>query len=108
MTLLFVVAPLVVLFLAFWRVQPGYLYCGNMFFLAVLGGVNLFEVALCGGVKMDAIPGRLNQVSLFFNRPGTFHGQCSELCGVNHGFMPITVKALSVERFRAWVDRFVQ
>ena len=60
------------------------------------------------GVKMDAIPGRLNQVSLFFNRPGTFHGQCSELCGVNHGFMPITVKALSVERFRAWVDRFVQ
>lgn len=60
------------------------------------------------GVKMDAIPGRLNQVSLFFNRPGVFHGQCSELCGVNHGFMPITVKALSVERFRAWVDRLVQ
>lgn len=58
------------------------------------------------GVKMDAIPGRLNQVTLFFNRSGTFHGQCSELCGVNHGFMPITVKALSVERFRAWVDRF--
>jgi len=58
------------------------------------------------GVKMDAIPGRLNQVTLFFNRAGTFHGQCSELCGVNHGFMPITVKALSVERFRAWVDRF--
>lgn len=57
------------------------------------------------GVKMDAIPGRLNQVSLFFNRPGIFHGQCSELCGVNHGFMPITVKALSVERFRAWVER---
>lgn len=60
------------------------------------------------GVKMDAIPGRLNQVSLFFNRPGVFHGQCSELCGVNHGFMPITVKALSVERFRAWVDRVSQ
>lgn len=58
------------------------------------------------GVKIDAIPGRLNQVTLFFNRGGTFHGQCSELCGVNHGFMPITVKALSVERFRAWVDRF--
>lgn len=57
------------------------------------------------GVKMDAIPGRLNQVNLFFNRPGVFHGQCSELCGVNHAFMPITVKALSAERFRAWVDR---
>jgi len=50
-TLLFVVSPVVALFLAFWRIQPGYLYCGNMFFLAVLGGVNLFEVALCGGVK---------------------------------------------------------
>lgn len=57
------------------------------------------------GVKMDAIPGRLNQVSLFFNRPGVFHGQCSELCGVNHGFMPVTVKALSVERFRVWTTR---
>jgi cytochrome c oxidase subunit II len=57
------------------------------------------------GVKMDAIPGRLNQVNLFFNRPGVFHGQCSELCGVNHGFMPVTVKALDAERFRGWVDR---
>jgi len=57
------------------------------------------------GVKMDAIPGRLNQVNLFFNRPGVFHGQCSELCGVNHGFMPITVKALNAERFREWVGR---
>lgn len=56
------------------------------------------------GVKMDAIPGRLNQVSLLFNRPGVFHGQCSELCGVNHGFMPITVKALDTERFRGWVN----
>ena len=51
MTLLFIVSPLVALFLGFWRVQPAYLYCGNMFFLAVLGGVNLFEVVLCGGVK---------------------------------------------------------
>ena len=57
------------------------------------------------GVKMDAVPGRLNQVGLYFNRGGTFHGQCSELCGVNHGFMPVTVKALSAERFRAWTAR---
>lgn len=57
------------------------------------------------GVKMDAIPGRLNQVNLFFNRPGVFHGQCSELCGVNHAFMPVTVKALNPERFRGWVAR---
>jgi len=54
------------------------------------------------GVKMDAIPGRLNQVNLYFNRPGLFYGQCSELCGVNHGFMPIAVKALEVSRFREW------
>jgi len=44
------------------------------------------------GVKMDAIPGRLNQVNLYFNRSGIFYGQCSELCGVNHGFMPICLK----------------
>lgn len=47
-----------------------------------------------GGVKMDAVPGRLNQVNLYFNRRGVFYGQCSELCGVNHGFMPICVKAV--------------
>lgn len=50
-----------------------------------------------GGVKMDAIPGRLNQVNLYFNRTGVFYGQCSELCGVNHGFMPISVKVLDFQ-----------
>lgn len=58
------------------------------------------------GVKMDAIPGRLNQVNLFFNRPGLFYGQCSELCGVNHGFMPIAVKALEVSLFKGWTQKF--
>ncbi|RYX87807.1 cytochrome c oxidase subunit II [bacterium] len=58
------------------------------------------------GVKMDAIPGRLNQVNLYFNRPGHFYGQCSELCGVNHGFMPISVKAIDVWKFRDWTQRF--
>jgi len=43
------------------------------------------------GVKLDACPGRLNQTSLYIKRPGTFYGQCSEICGVNHGFMPIAV-----------------
>jgi len=46
------------------------------------------------GVKMDAIPGRLNEVFTIINRPGTFYGQCSEICGVNHAFMPIKVVAL--------------
>lgn len=56
------------------------------------------------GVKMDALPGRLNQVSLFIKREGIFYGQCSELCGVNHGFMPIAVKAVPVDLFNFWVN----
>jgi cytochrome c oxidase subunit 2 len=46
------------------------------------------------GVKVDACPGRLNQVSIFIDRPGVFYGQCSEICGVGHGFMPIVVEAI--------------
>jgi heme/copper-type cytochrome/quinol oxidase subunit 2 len=54
------------------------------------------------GVKLDAVPGRLNQQGLFLNRQGTFYGQCSELCGVNHGFMPIVVKGVSMKEFVHW------
>jgi len=43
------------------------------------------------GLKVDAVPGRLNQLSCYINRPGIFYGQCPELCGVNHGFMPVSV-----------------
>jgi cytochrome c oxidase subunit II len=55
------------------------------------------------GVKVDAIPGRLNQLWINVEQPGTYYGQCSELCGVNHGFMPITVQAMSKPEFDAWV-----
>lgn len=48
---------------------------------------------------MDAVPGRLNQVSLLANRPGTFYGQCSEICGINHAFMPIKVEVSSTEDY---------
>jgi cytochrome c oxidase subunit 2 len=51
------------------------------------------------GVKVDACPGRLNQTSFFAKREGVFFGQCSELCGVNHGFMPIVVEAVSLSDF---------
>lgn len=44
-------------------------------------------------IKMDAVPGRLNQVFLNISRPGVFYGQCSEICGINHAFMPITIVA---------------
>jgi heme/copper-type cytochrome/quinol oxidase subunit 2 len=47
------------------------------------------------GVKVDACPGRLNQANLFIKRFGVFFGQCSEICGVNHGFMPIVIFAIS-------------
>lgn len=56
------------------------------------------------GVKMDAVPGRLNQTSMFIKREGVFYGQCSELCGVNHGFMPICIKAVPVKLFNFWAD----
>tara|TARA_A100001015_G_scaffold303282_1_gene392691 strand:+ start:138 stop:953 length:816 start_codon:yes stop_codon:yes gene_type:complete len=56
------------------------------------------------GVKMDAIPGRLNETYFNINEPGMYYGMCSELCGPGHGFMPITIKAVSEEEFVAWVD----
>jgi cytochrome c oxidase subunit 2 len=56
------------------------------------------------GVKIDAVPGRLNQTSILAERTGTFYGQCSEICGVWHGFMPIAVEAVSVQDYLAWVD----
>nr|YP_009476551.1 cytochrome oxidase subunit II [Prototheca ciferrii]AVM80909.1 cytochrome oxidase subunit II [Prototheca ciferrii] len=55
------------------------------------------------GVKCDAVPGRLNQVPLFVKREGIFYGQCSEICGVNHGFMPIAIEAVSLEDYLSWV-----
>tara|TARA_Y100000385_G_C13096466_1_gene641639 strand:- start:2050 stop:2877 length:828 start_codon:yes stop_codon:yes gene_type:complete len=54
-------------------------------------------------VKIDACPGRLNQISLFIKREGTFYGQCSELCGINHGFMPIMIDCVSIERYIKWI-----
>jgi cytochrome c oxidase subunit 2 len=56
------------------------------------------------GVKIDACPGRLSQASLFIKREGIFYGQCSEICGINHGFMPIVIKAVSPEKFLTWVQ----
>jgi heme/copper-type cytochrome/quinol oxidase subunit 2 len=49
------------------------------------------------GVKLDACPGRLNEVFIFLKRTGLFFGQCSEICGVNHAFMPICVKSVHID-----------
>ena len=51
------------------------------------------------GIKVDACPGRLNQANLFVKRLGVFFGQCSEICGVNHGFMPIAVLSIPSSQF---------
>jgi len=55
------------------------------------------------GVKIDAIPGRLNQTWFKADRLGTYYGQCSQLCGINHAYMPIEVKVVSQPEFDAWV-----
>ncbi len=55
------------------------------------------------GVKIDAIPGRLNQTSFIAGREGVFYGQCSEICGANHAFMPIAVEAVSIGDYCAYI-----
>jgi len=55
------------------------------------------------GLKVDACPGRLNQLNLFIKRVGVFFGQCSEICGVNHGFMPIVVVSLPTLQFHHYI-----
>jgi len=55
------------------------------------------------GIKCDAYPGRLNQINTFIKREGVFHGQCSELCGVNHGFMPIVIEGVTLKDYVSWV-----
>uniref|UniRef100_UPI003000FBB4 cytochrome c oxidase subunit II n=1 Tax=Etisus laevimanus TaxID=1606861 RepID=UPI003000FBB4 len=56
------------------------------------------------GIKADAIPGRLNQTSFLINRPGLFFGQCSEICGANHSFMPIVIESVSTNAFLNWIS----
>lgn len=53
--------------------------------------------------KMDAVPGRINETSFTVERPGVYYGQCSELCGARHGFMPIAVEAVSPAQFAQWI-----
>ena len=67
------------------------------------------DVLHCWGIpslalKLDACPGRLNQTSMFIKREGVFYGQCSEICGVNHGFMPICVESVSLDDYVTWVS----
>ena len=56
------------------------------------------------GIKLDAVPGRLNETWVEITKPGMYYGFCSELCGVNHSYMPVAIKAVSEEEFNAWVE----
>lgn len=57
------------------------------------------------GVKKDGVPGRINETWVRIEREGVYYGQCSEICGTNHGYMPITVEAVSKEKFAEWVAK---
>nr|AGT62654.1 cytochrome oxidase subunit 2 [Aphis gossypii] len=57
-------------------------------------------------IKIDAIPGRMNQINLFMNRPGIYFGQCSEICGINHSFMPIQIESINLNKFIYWIKNF--
>ena len=56
------------------------------------------------GIKIDAIPGRLNETWFKATREGVYYGQCSELCGKDHAFMPIEVRVVSEQAYAAWLD----
>lgn len=58
------------------------------------------------GVKVDAVPGRLNQLGFTVNTPGVFYGQCSEICGANHSFIPICVEVVNIKSFTNWITNF--
>nr|YP_010478317.1 cytochrome c oxidase subunit II [Nesophrosyne sp. 17 GMB-2012]UVI59761.1 cytochrome c oxidase subunit II [Nesophrosyne sp. 17 GMB-2012] len=58
------------------------------------------------GIKIDGTPGRINQGSILMTRPGVFYGQCSEICGANHSFMPITIESVNMKSFMTWIKNF--
>nr|AWV83278.1 cytochrome oxidase subunit II [Meimuna iwasakii] len=58
------------------------------------------------GLKVDAVPGRLNQISILINRPGLSFGQCSEICGANHSFMPIVIESVDIKSFTNWLMNY--
>nr|YP_010743020.1 cytochrome c oxidase subunit II [Anagonalia emeiensis]WEU75301.1 cytochrome c oxidase subunit II [Anagonalia emeiensis] len=58
------------------------------------------------GIKIDASPGRMNQGMIMINRPGIYFGQCSEICGANHSFMPIMMESINLKSFILWLNKY--
>lgn len=85
--------------------NPIYVPVGKKIRIQLTGGDVIHSWAMPNfGVKMDAVPGHLNETWFQADIEGTYYGQCSELCGVNHGFMPITVHVVSQEEYDAWIE----
>ncbi len=72
----------------------------------IVTGADVIHSLACPalGIKCDAYPGRLSQVSVMINREGTFYGQCSEICGILHSSMPIVIESVSIEKFVSWLQ----
>nr|YP_010133474.1 cytochrome c oxidase subunit II [Chiropterargas boueti]AMX74068.1 cytochrome c oxidase subunit II [Chiropterargas boueti]AMX74081.1 cytochrome c oxidase subunit II [Chiropterargas boueti] len=81
-------------------------YYTNMQFMISSDDVIHSWTIMALGIKMDAIPGRLNQINMMANRPGIFFGQCSEICGANHSFMPISLEITSLNNFMSWIKQY--
>jgi cytochrome c oxidase subunit 2 len=86
--------------------QPMVVPVGKVVQVLVVGAdvIHSFSVPAFG-IKVDAVPGRVNETWFIANQTGTFYGQCSQLCGTDHSFMPIEVKVLSQPDFDAWVAK---
>jgi cytochrome c oxidase subunit 2 len=77
---------------------------GKTVVLLVVGNVVIHSFSVASlGFRMDAVPGRLNQTWFRTDREGIYYGQCSRLCGQNHAFMPVAVRAVSPEKYQAWL-----
>jgi cytochrome c oxidase subunit 2 len=78
---------------------------GTVVHMQVIGADVIHSFAVPAfGIKIDAVPGRLNETWFRVDREGIYYGQCSELCGRDHAFMPIAVRAVSPDKFTAWVE----
>ena len=78
---------------------------GTVIDMQVIGADVIHSFAVPSlGFKIDAIPGRLNETWFMVREEGVYYGQCSELCGRDHAFMPIAIRAVSPEKFDAWVE----
>jgi cytochrome c oxidase subunit 2 len=68
------------------------------FLVSAIDVIHCFTIPTLG-IKIDAVPGRINQINVLVQRVGVFFGQCSEICGVNHRFIPIGIEAVDINRF---------